>query len=446
MFRFFSLFAFVLLSTACTKTKILDPETEESNSRKAQKVAYYTPVYAQPNEGLLKVQVTPPKAYTKTGKIITYENYIFINEPLEGIHVVDNSNPEAPENIAFITVKGNIDMTIVDGFLYADMFSALIVLDIRELLNAQLIEDFTVDQVFDYDPYWAFEYDEETQAYEYVRIDSVDHSKGIVVDWEIEIRWEYINDKIDFGIWLGAMRYDDTNAALDAVTEASGVPNISQAGSLTRFLPVDGALYALNRWELILFKINEQHQPERFGKTNTEVNAETLFRLNDLMFIGATSGMQMYDISDPFNPKFLNQINHFRSCDPVVADDTYAYVTLRGGTNCFTTDNELQIIRIDNPQELKVVGRQLLFNPHGLAVYGDHVLVCDGTAGIKVVDVSDRNQPKVLETYPIPFAYDVILNYPSAVVIGEGKLYQYDLSELPKLILISEKDAKTAVR
>jgi len=51
-----------------------------------------------------------------------------------------------------------------------------------------------------------------------------------------------------------------------------------------------------------------------------------------------------------------------------------------------------------------------------------------------------------LETYPIPFAYDVILNYPSAVVIGEGKLYQYDLSELPKLILISEKDAKTAVR
>ena len=69
------------------------------------------------------------------------------------------------------------------------------------------------------------------------------------------------------------------------------------------------------------------------------------------------------------NPNYINSIEHFRSCDPVVADLSYAYVTLRGGTNCFTETNELQIIDIRDPQNLTVVSRQVMFNPHGLAIH-----------------------------------------------------------------------------
>ena len=150
--------------------------------------------------------------------------------------------------------------------------------------------------------------------------------------------------------------------------------------------------------------------------------------------------MLMYDVSEAGNPTFINKIDHFRSCDPVVADIEYAYVTLRGGTGCFTERNELQIINIQDPKQLEVTSTHLMFNPHGLAVYENHVIVCDGSAGIKVVDVSNKSEPAVVETYPIEFTYDIILDFPNALVVGQEKLYQYDLSERPKMSLTSESE------
>ena len=186
------------------------------------------------------------------------------------------------------------------------------------------------------------------------------------------------------------------------------------------------------------FSISEDYRPSRFARLDTGTQAETLFQLNDLLFVGSTTGMLMYDVSSPDNPDYINSIDHFRSCDPVVADSNYAYVTLRGGTNCFTETNELQIIDIRDPENLEVVARQVMFNPHGLAIHQDHLLGCDGSAGIKVLDVSDRENPSVVTTSSIPFAYDIIVDYPSAVVVGEGVIYQYDLSALPEITKTAE--------
>lgn len=106
--------------------------------------------------------------------------------------------------------------------------------------------------------------------------------------------------------------------ALEEVQSDASV--ISQAGSLARFLPIDGYLYVLNQWELILFEIDDNYQPLRFGKTPLNNNAETLFQLNDFLFIGTTTGMLLYDVTSPTNPEFISSVDHFRSCDHVVAD------------------------------------------------------------------------------------------------------------------------------
>ena len=207
---------------------------------------------------------------------------------------------------------------------------------------------------------------------------------------------------------------------------------------MTRFLPIDRYLYTINFNELILFSIGEDYRPTRFAKLDTRTQAETLFQLNDLLFIGSTTGMLMYNVSSPSNPEYINSINHFRSCDPVVADKSYAYVTLRGGTNCFTETNELQIIDIQDPQKLEVVSRQVMFNPHGLALHQDFLIVCDGSAGLKILNVADREKPEVVNEEAIPFAYDIIVDFPSAVVVGEGVIYQYDLSALPAITKTAE--------
>ena len=397
-------------------------------------VAYFVPQYETTAQLAAKVTVESPKDYAEAGKIVTYQNYIFINKPNEGVHVVDNSNPAAPVNLHFINIPGSLDLTIIDDHLYSDMFSALVVFDISDVTQPDLIEDFTVEEVFYYNPYRTLDTAIRLgESFAYTQYESIDDSRGIVTGWEVEIRQEPLEEQIMY------LRLEDTAIAETASSDqVNGFNEVSTAGSMTRFLPIDRYLYTINFNELVLFSIGDNYQPTRFARLDTGTQAETLFQLNDLLFVGSTTGMLMYDVTSPSNPNYLNSIEHFRSCDPVVADENYAYVTLRGGTNCFTETNELQIIDIRTPEELSVVARQVMFNPHGLAIHEDYLLVCDGTAGLKVVDVTNRNEPEILSTDNIPFAYDIIVDFPSAIVVGEGVLYQYDLSNLPEIVKTNE--------
>ncbi|MEN8768796.1 MAG: hypothetical protein ABF269_04740 [Candidatus Arcticimaribacter sp.] len=424
-----SCLGFCLLLASCSlfKDEVLD-------DREMVDVAYFVPQYETTSQLAAKVTVESPKDYAEAGKIVTYQNYIFINKPNEGVHVVDNSNPAAPVNLHFINIPGSLDLSIIDDHLYSDMFSALVVFNISDVTQPDLIEDFTVEDVFYYNPYRTIDTASRSEeSYAYTQYESIDESRGIVTGWEVEIRQEPLEEQIMY------LRLEDSAFAEATTTvQADGFNEVSTAGSMTRFLPIGRYLYTINFNELVLFSIGDNYQPIRFARLDTGTQAETLFQLNDLLFVGSTTGMLMYDVASPDNPNYLNSIQHFRSCDPVVADENYAYVTLRGGTNCFTETNELQIIDIRNPEELSVVARQVMFNPHGLAIHEDYLLVCDGSAGLKVIDVSNREEPNVLSTDNIPFAYDIIVDFPSAIVVGEGVLYQYDLSNLPEIVKTNE--------
>lgn len=419
-------FSLSLLFNACT----LFSPNEERDDREYVAVAYAVPVYESIQSLAAKVDIEPPKEYNEAGKIIQYGDYLFINEPDEGIHVVYNVDPLNPENLSFINLPGSKDMVIVDNHLYADMYSALVVLDISDLEAPELLENFTVEDVFFHNPFDVVPLSFSTQNYTYFKYDTIDNSQGIVTGWEIELRREPLEEQYIY--------YDFAVATAAAGGSESTTRATSVSGSMARFLPVEDFLYAINGNELLLFQIGENYQPIAWGRMDTETQAETLYHLNDFLFVGSTTGMLLYDVTAPGNPEYLSRIEHFRSCDPVVADENYAYVTLRGGTNCFTDLNELQIISLENPRELEVTARHVLFNPHGLAIRGNHLIVCDGTAGLKVVNVSDREAPEVVTTYPLDFAYDVIVDFPTAMVVGETKLYQFDVSNLPELTKISE--------
>lgn len=424
---------FTLLFFQCDENNRSDEDDVEM-----VEVAYHTPTYETPSQLSAKINITEAKDYAEAGKIITYGNYIFINRPLEGIHVVDNSNPSAPVNLHFINIPGSLDMSIIDNHLYTDMFSALVVFNIENVSSPEILEDFTVEDVFYYDPYITLP-EVVSDSTIYRNYEPIDNSQGIVTGWSVEIREEPLEDQL--------LRFTDTMEAIALESTSSAdltTTQTSTAGSMTRFLPIDNYLYTINFNELVLFSIEADYRPNRFARLDTGTQAETLFQLNDLLFIGSTTGMLMYAIENPGNPEYLNSIQHFRSCDPVVADEEYAYVTLRGGTNCFTDLNELQIIDIRNPEEeLVVVARQVLFNPHGLAIHQDHLIICDGTAGVKVLDVSNREEPSIVYTENIPFAYDIIIDYPNAIVVGESIVYQYDLSNLPEITKTGELTLNT---
>lgn len=95
----------------------------------------YEPVFMLRSEMEKNVKLELPRKISDAGKIYLKDHLIFINEKYRGIHVIDNSDPENPKNIAFVNVDGCIDMAMKGNVLYADNSVDLIALRFDENVN-----------------------------------------------------------------------------------------------------------------------------------------------------------------------------------------------------------------------------------------------------------------------------------------------------------------------
>lgn len=112
---------------------------------------------------------------------------------------------------------------------------------------------------------------------------------------------------------------------------------VGQGGSLARFKIVKDYLYTVDSHNINVFNIENLNSPEKVESVHAGFDIETIFNLGDNLFLGSRSGMYIYDISSPSKPVSVSEFQHGKTCDPVVADENYAYVTLRGGNSCGAT-------------------------------------------------------------------------------------------------------------
>ena len=113
---------FFLFTITCLGTGIL------LSSSEPVMFGEYTPVYMDRTEMENAVKIEAAQPLHATGKIYLYGQYILVNEKYKGIHVIDNSDPAAPKNIAFLHIDGCIDMAMKNNVLYADNAIDLIAL------------------------------------------------------------------------------------------------------------------------------------------------------------------------------------------------------------------------------------------------------------------------------------------------------------------------------
>jgi hypothetical protein len=73
---------------------------------------------------------TGSKSLEEPGKIYFKDNFIYISEKYQGVHIIDNSNPSKPVNIKFISIPGCIDMAIKANILYVDNSVDLVSIDL----------------------------------------------------------------------------------------------------------------------------------------------------------------------------------------------------------------------------------------------------------------------------------------------------------------------------
>ena len=161
---------------------------------------------------------------------------------------------------------------------------------------------------------------------------------------------------------------------------------------MARLTIIDNYMYAVTTNQLKTVDISNANTPQITNTKNIGWQIETIYPFKNKLFIGSQTGMYIFDLSNPNNPVQGMMFGHARACDPVIADDNFAFITLHSGNNrCWTTNNELNVVNIQNLNSPSLLKTYSLTNPKGLSKQGNILFICDGNDGLKVFDATDPN-------------------------------------------------------
>jgi hypothetical protein len=421
-----SLYALLFLTVLLGISILLEGCTDQCEVKKTY--TYFEPVYTSFEELQANTGIVAPQPIQTVGKIYLKGDNIFINDPGKGIHIIDNTNPSSPLQLKFLSIPGNYSMAVNNNILYADSFIDLVAFDISDI--SQIHEVSRIPNVFDY-----FNTD----------IGFVmDRTRGLVTGWEEKKNVEVSDSDCNFNSYGPVYCYDGGVMASDAMkfnaslalTPGTGSgPGVG--GSMATFTITNNHLYSLSGGYVKPFDISNETAPVLETPVFIAFDAETIFPNGNTLFFGSATGMHIYDITSPSEPLKISTYEHIRTCDPVVVQGDYAYVTLRSGTECAGFTNQLEVINIENLASPRLLKVYPMANPHGLGIDQNTLFVCDGDAGLKVFDakdVMDIDKNKLAEYKGIN-AYDVIPFNNILIMIGQDGLYQYDYTN-PKDIKV----------
>ncbi len=411
-------YIFLAIVLSLLLASCMDEYTEEFTANK--------PVYMTYEALRSSVKFSEARELKNPGKIYFKDDLLYVNEELEGVHVFSLVNPENPQNIGFIEIPGNVDIAIKNNTLYADSYVDLVAIDISDINSPH--EVTRKEDVF---PYTLPPYDEN------YRIADVDETKGVVTGWEIsrvrqEMEYHY------YPIYYFNKQYDGmlTDAAYSGGGSVSQGATFGVGGSMARFGLYDDYLYTVDQSTLYMFDVTNDASPYDIGKQNVGWNVETMFIYDGHMFFGTQSGMRIFSLQVPTVPTYVSDFWHVTSCDPVVVDNGYAYVTLRGGNTCGSTVNRLDVLQLSSDYtNTTLLASYPLHGPYGLGIDDEILFVCDGDAGLKVYNASDKLNinSNIISTFPGINAYDVIPVNGYLFMIGDDGFYLYDYSDLQNI-------------
>ncbi|HVW60468.1 MAG TPA: hypothetical protein VHC48_10545 [Puia sp.] len=358
----------------------------------------YEPIYTSRSAALAAINGNPARGIDSAGKIYINGPYIFVNDMNKGIHVIDNRKPASPVQIAFISVPGNQDIAIKGNTLYADMYDALLAIDISDVrhvrITGQLPHLFVMRK--------------------YV-------NGHLITDDSVITGWtkKFTKDPPTYGCQCPMF--------LDQAFSSSSTLGIG--GSMAKMVLLNDRLYALSDDHgLQIINLQNAAQPALGTRINAGFDLETIYPFRNKLFLGSSTGVYIYDLTNPDAPVANGTFWHGKACDPVITDGDYAYVTLHEGTWCGGAANELDVVNVKDLNNPQLVKTYPLKKPMGLSKDGKFLFVCDAD-GMKVFNASDPTSLKFVKTLATGSAYDAIATGNRLLVSSDKGIYQYDYSK-----------------
>lgn len=393
--------------------------------------AVYSPVYMDFGAFRSAVSLTSPQDLRNPGKIYIKGDILITNEVGKGVHIINNKNPENPQSMAFLNVPGNYDIGFNCDMMYLDSGPDLLVVDMTDPSNPQLINRLNdvLPTMASYRGYHS------------------DPTKGIVTEWVREVKTEPYDCQTGIPALWEQNRVDPTQDLSNGTTRTINPTAAGKAGSMSRFAVSQDHLYIVTPNLLDSYNVGVCESPVKVGSTELDAGSigegEMVSVLDNLLLIGGSGGMAVYDNQAPALPVNLGIFNHAQACDPVVAQGQTAYVTLRNGReqacgNSFT--NQLDVVSLVNPSNPILIKSFDMHHPHGLSIDGDLLFIADGDAGLKVFDatIPERVGNKMIASFPEMHGIDVIAHEEILILVGDDGIAQYSYANPKDITLLSE--------
>lgn len=352
------------------------------------------------------------RAINNTGKIFFGHDMILIGEVNEGIHVIDNSDPNSPTNLTFIDLPYTNEFYVYNDMIYAISHYDLVKIDISDLSSPQLVD--RLENAFgasmkdaDGNVLVGFTYKKTTESFE------------LGSDEELALRKN------------NTLYYDFQNEVIPFSEVPSSFigSSVKNKGTLNRLAFDDNYLYVVGRKDIYTFGDNGGSLSKVDEKEIGE-ELETIYTKGDKIYVGTTS--EMIILSKTSSPQKISSYEHRVSCDPVLPHGNIAYLTLRSvNTGCNGDVNVLDVIDITDANNPVQIDEVALNSPYGMAIMDNYLFVAEGNNGISILDITNPAEPQLLTTNANIKVFDV-LKHPTAshtiLTTGDFGLKQYSFN------------------
>ena len=330
-----------------------------------------------------------PNEFYDISNIYLTDSLLLISDTFNGITVYSTAASDTPTLITSIPLNGARGMAVKNDIIYAGLWDRIGVYRLTDDGGYDSLHSITLSTWFEGDDIM------EVQRYEYHR---------------------------PFFSCSGC-------SAPMTADEMSGGGSTGTGGSYAVFAVIDRFLYYVDQSELIALDITDPAKPKELSRLYIDWSIETLYPMEEYLYIGGQMGMYVVDRHNGAQPKMIGSLQHFRACDPVVVRDTFAFVTLRSGSGCGGSENTLLTVSVANPINPKLLNEKGVVTPYGLAVQDSLLFVANGENGYTLFRTEESIKPQIVKQWDDPPAKDFIWSGTSMYMMGFNQVHLVDVSD-----------------
>lgn len=179
-------------------------------------------------------------------------------------------------------------------------------------------------------------------------------------------------------------------------------------GSLAKFTIAGNYIYAVSSHYLYTIDISDPAHPVNVGQNAFNFDIETIYPYRNRLFVGSRTGLYIYSIEKPAEPTLIGEAKHGRSCDPVVANDSVSYSTLKGSTFCGPATSGLYVYDVKDLNQPELKKTIPINEPIGLGMADSALYVCCANEGLKVYSIKNAYNPVEIKTITGYYFIDII--------------------------------------